>query len=134
MVDLPYSRERPPRRPLHFVASSRKDLQDLPGPVQDAFGKLLLDAQSGGTPYGAKPLKGFGSAGVLELIEDYDRSTYRAVYTVNFPNAVYVLHVFQKKAMRGIATPRQELEVIRWRYEQAERHYREHYGDPGPGR
>ena len=110
----------PGRKPLFFIASSWKDLKRLPGPVQDTFGTLLLDVQYGDTPTSAKPLKGFGGAGVLEIVEDLERDTYRAVYTVNFPRAVYVLHVFQKKATRGIATPQRELELVRARLRQAE--------------
>ena len=71
-----------------------------------------------------EPLKGFGGAGVLELIEEHDRGTYRAVYTVKFPGVVYVLHVFQKKSKRGVATPRHDIELIRSRYELAQDHNR----------
>jgi phage-related protein len=66
----------------------------MPVPLQKAFGTAFRSVQLGGTPQTAKPLRGFGRAGVLELVEDYDRGTYRAVYTVNFPGVVYVLHVF----------------------------------------
>ena len=114
---------RPTRKPLYFIASSWKDLRGLPGAVQDTFGTLLLDVQYGDTPGSAKPLKGFGGAGVLEMVEDYDGDTYRSVYTVNFREAVYVLHVFQKKSKRGIATPKRDLALVRNRYRSAERHY-----------
>jgi phage-related protein len=113
----------PGRKPLFFIASSWKDLKRLPGPVQDTFGTLLLDVQYGDTPTSAKPLKGFGGAGVLEIVEDLERDTYRAVYTVNFPRAVYVLHVFQKKSKHGIATPKRDLDLVRSRYELARQHY-----------
>ena len=113
----------PARKPLYFVASSWKDLKGLPGAVQDTFGTLLLDVQYGETPANAKPLKGFGGAGVLEIVEDFGGDTYRSVYTVNFPRAVYVLHVFQKKSRRGIATPKRHLDLVRNRYHLAERHY-----------
>ena len=73
----------------------------------------------------AKPLKGFGGAGVLEVVEDYDGSTYRAVYTVKFAGAVYVLHVFQKKSKSGIRTPAEEIEKITTRLRQAENHHAE---------
>jgi phage-related protein len=79
------------RKPVHFIASSLKDLQALPEPVRGAFGRLLLDTQYGETPYEAKPLKGFGNAGVLELIESFDTNTYRAIYTVRLAGAIYVL-------------------------------------------
>jgi phage-related protein len=113
----------PTRKPLYFIASSWKDLKALPGPVQDTFGTLLLDVQYGETPESAKPLKGFGGAGVLEIVEDHDGDTYRSVYTVNFRDAVYVLHVFQKKSTRGIATPKRDLDLVRRRYHRAERHH-----------
>jgi len=113
-----------PLKPLYWIASSLKDLKAMPVPLQKAFGTALRSVQLGGTPQTAKPLKGFGGAGVLELVEDYDRGTYRAVYTVNLPGVVYVLHVFQKKSKRGIATPRHDIEVIRSRYRLARDHYR----------
>jgi phage-related protein len=87
----------------------------------------LLDAQYGETPATAKPLRGFGGAGVAELIEDEDSSTYRAVYTVRFKQAVYVLHVFQKKSTKGIETPRKEIDLVRRRLKAAEDHYHQHY-------
>ncbi len=113
----------PTRKPLYFIASSWKDLKGLPGVVQDTVGTLLLDVQYGETPFGAKLLRGFGGAGVLEIAEDHDGSTFRAVYTVNFPQAVYVLHVFQKKSKRGIATPKRDLDLVRSRYQLARQHY-----------
>ena len=111
------------RKPLYFIASSWKDLKGLPGSVQDTFGTLLLDVQYGETPASARPLKGFGGAGVLEIVEDHIGDTYRSVYTVNFSNAVYVLHVFQKKSKHGIATPKRDLDLVRSRYHLAEQHY-----------
>lgn len=81
---------------LYWVGSSKKDLQSLPADVQDVFGYALHVAQTGGKHTQAKPLKGFGGAGVLEVVEDYIGDTYRAVYTVKFGEAVYVLHAFQK--------------------------------------
>lgn len=91
-------------------------------PVQKFFGAALRDVQYGETPPEAKPWKGLGS-GVLEIVEDHDRSTYRAVYTVSFPDVVYVLHVFQKKSKHGIATPRLDVELVRSRYKLAREHY-----------
>jgi phage-related protein len=108
-------------RPLHWVASSRKDVKDFPPAVRRVFGVALFAVQCGETPLAAKPLKGFGDAGVLELIEDHRGDTYRAVYTVRFSTRIYVLHVFQKKSKRGIATPQRDLELIRDRLRQAER-------------
>ncbi len=108
---------------LEWIGSSRRDMQALPLPVRRVFGYGLYSAQSGENPPDAKPLRGFGGAGVLELIEDYRGDAYRAVYTVRFVGKIYVLHVFQKKAKRGIATPKQELDLIRQRMKQAESLY-----------
>ena len=101
----------PELKPLVWVGSSKRDFTGFPDPVQDVFGYALYLAQSGGKHW-AKPLKGFGGAGVLEVVEDHDGDTYRTVYTVRFDTAVYVLHAFQKKSTRGIATPRHEMEMI----------------------
>ena len=84
---------------------SRRDLQEIPPAVRRSFGVALFAVQLGENPPDAKPLKGFGGAGVLELIEDHRGSTSRAVYTVRFATRIYVLHAFQKKSKRGIATP-----------------------------
>jgi phage-related protein len=111
-------------RPLLWVASARKDLQAMPEEVQDAIGYALYFAQTGRKHNQAKALKGFGSAGVLEVIEDWIGSTFRAVYTVRFANAVYVLHCFQKKSTHGIATSKPDLELIRERLKAAEAHAR----------
>ncbi len=106
---------------LVWVGSSRKEMREFPPAVRRTFGIALFAAQLGEMPPEAKPLKGFGGASVLELIEDYDRGTYRAVYTVRFATEVYVLHAFQKKSKRGIATPKQEIDLIRERLKIAER-------------
>ena len=109
-------------KPLYWVASSKKDLKALPEEVQDVFGFALHLAQAGRKHDQTKPLKGFGSAGVLEVVEDYHGDTYRAVYTVKLANAVYVLHCFQKKSTHGIATPKPDLDLIRVRLKAAETH------------
>lgn len=108
---------------LVWVGSSRRDLRAFPPPVRRTFGVALFAAQLGQTPPELKPLRGFGGAGVLELIEDHRGDTYRAVYTVRFATAIYVLHAFQKKSKRGIATPKRELELIRERLKWAERQH-----------
>jgi len=87
----------------------------------DLFGFALYLAQDGRKHEQTKPLKGFGSADVLEIVEDWDRGTYRAVYTVRFETAVFVLHVFQKKSKRGFATPKADIDFIRERLKVAER-------------
>ena len=107
-------------KPLHWVGSSKRDLLSLPGPVEDLFGFALYLAQDGRKHEQAKPLSGFGSAGVLEVVEDWDRSTYRAVYTVRFEKLVFVLHIFQKKSKRGASTPKADVDLIRKRLKVAE--------------
>jgi phage-related protein len=102
-----------PIKTVVWVGPTRKELKELPRPVQRAVDLALYAAQIGETPPDAKVLKGFGGAGVLELIEDHRGDTYRAVYTVRFATTIYVLHVFQKKSKRGIATPKKEIELIR---------------------
>lgn len=112
-----------PKR-LVWIASSRRDMQTLPKSIRRSFGTALFAAQMGVAPPIAKVLKGFGGAGVLELIEDDRSGTYRAVYTVRFATAVYVLHVFQKKSKQGIATPHQDIELVRSRLKVAEELHR----------
>ena len=107
-------------KPLAWVGSAKRDLLALPEEVIDAFGYALYVAQTGKKHEKAKALHGFGSAGILEIVEDWRGNAYRAVYTVRFSAAVFVLHVFQKKAKRGIATPRQDMELIRERLKVAE--------------
>ena len=94
---------RPPR-PLFWIGSSRKDYRAFPRQMQETFGFELFLAQTGQHPPSAKPLKGIAS-GVLELIAGLDGDAFRAIYTVRFETAVYVLHAFKKKSKRGIATP-----------------------------
>lgn len=110
-------------KPLFWVASSRKDLKEFPKVVRQTFGQALFDAQTGGKHPDAKPLKGFKGAGVLEIVEDYDGNSYRAVYTVKFARVIYVLHVFQKKSKSGITTPPREIERVKARLKEAEKDY-----------
>lgn len=107
-------------KPLFWIGSSKKDLIALPLDVRKFFGHALHWAQHGEQHAAAKPLKGFGGAGVLEVVEYDGAGTYRAVYTVNFGAAVFVLHCFQKKSKSGIATPKQDIELIRARLKVAE--------------
>lgn len=109
-----------PRKPLEWISSSLKDMKAMPEDVRQSFGFALYLAQCGGKHPDSKPLKGFTGAGVLEIVEDYSSDTYRAVYTVRFADAVYVLHVFQKKSKKGIATPNEEIEKIKARFKMAE--------------
>jgi phage-related protein len=108
------------RKPVHWIGSSKKDLMELPLPVRRFIGYALQFAQEGKRHDSAKVLKGFGGAGVLEIVEDNADGTYRAVYTVRFEQAVFVLHCFQKKSKSGIATPKRDMEIIQRRLKVAE--------------
>jgi phage-related protein len=114
-------------KPLEWIASSKKDLKEMPDLVQDNVGFALFQAQLGEKHDDAKPLKGFKGSGVLEVVDNFDGDTYRAVYTVRFEFAVYVLHVFQKKSKSGIATPKQEIELVEKRLQAAQEHHQTNY-------
>lgn len=113
------------RKPLFWIGSTKRDLKTFPDEVQDMMGHALDIAQQGKKHQDAKPLAGFGGAGVLEIVEDYAGDTYRAVYTVRFTGAVYALHAFQKKSKKGIETPKPDIDLIRSRLKKAEAHYAE---------
>ena len=104
---------------LVWIASSRREMRAMPKEVRRSFGVALYAVQTGETPPIAKVLKGFGGAGVLESIEDDAGGTYRAVYTVLYATAIYVLHVFQKKSKRGKATPQRDIDLIEERLKRA---------------
>ena len=108
-------------KPLFWVGSSNRDYVTLPADVQDIMGYALFLAQRGDKHEAGKPLQGFGGAGVLEIVSNHEGNTYRCVYTVRYPRAVYVLHAFQKKSKRGIETPRAEIEVIQSRLKWVQR-------------
>ena len=112
-------------KPLVWVGSSLRDLRDFPDDVKDEMGFALYEAQCGLKPTAAKPLRGFGGAGVLEIVSDYQSDTFRAVYTVRLGERVYVLHAFQKKSKKGIATPKADAEMIKRRLRQAEELHKE---------
>ncbi len=114
-------------KPLEWVGSSLEDLKDFPEEVKGEIGYALYLAQIGDKHPDTKPLKGFKGASVLEVVEDFDGDTYRAIYTVKLPKAVYVLHVFQKKSKHGIATPKQDIDLIEARLERAKQHYNQVY-------
>jgi phage-related protein len=116
MGDLP----PPPHKPLAWVGRAHDELLDLPAAVRRAVGYALRFAQAGVMLDYVKPLKGFKGAGVLEVMEDHDGDTYRAVYTVKLAGVVYVLHCFQKKSKKGIATPRATIKLIHQRLRAAE--------------
>lgn len=110
-------------RRVVWVGSSRDDLRSFSKPVRRFFGRALFRAQQGLKHPKAKPLKGFGGAGVLEIVADIEGDAYRAMYTVRFAGLIYGLHCFQKKATRGISTPKREIELARERLALAEADY-----------
>lgn len=114
-------------KPVEWISSSRDDLRAFPQEVRRVMGQAIDDAQHGGEHPDAKALKGFGGRGVLEVVDDFDGDTYRAVYTVRFAGVVYVLHAFQKKSTKGIATSQHQIDLIKARLARAEEHYKAHY-------
>ena len=111
----------PSLKPVIWVGSSRRDLRAFPEPVQDHMGYALYVAQVGGKHRDTKALTGFGGAGVVEVVKDFGGDTFRAVYTLRYAGAVYVLHVFQKKSRTGRETPLRDIDLIRRRLREAER-------------
>jgi len=114
-------------KPVEWVGSAKEDLSDMPSDVKDVFGLALFEAQAGGKHQDAKPMHGFKGAGVLEIVDDFDGDTYRAVYTVKFEGVIYVLHAFQKKSKKGSETPQHDMNLIKSRLKLAEQHYEERY-------
>ncbi len=110
-------------RPVRWIGGSKEDLSGFPEEVRRRVGGALWESQIGRKAPYAKPLKGFGDAGVLEIADDFDGGTFRAVYTVRFAKAIYVLHAFQKKSKRGVATPKTELDLIGQRLKRAREDY-----------
>jgi phage-related protein len=125
--------DRDPRlpKPLHWIGSSREDLRNFPDPVQREIGQALWFAQMGDRHPSAKPLKGFKGSGVLEIVEDYSGDTYRAVYTVRFAKAIYVLNTFKKKSTRGVKTPKHEIDLIQARLKWAKAEYEQWLKETG---
>jgi phage-related protein len=116
-------------KPVHWVGASKRDFMAFPAAVKEDMGNALGIAQFGGTAPTAKPWKGLGP-GVLEIVEAPDGNAYRAVYTVRFEQAVYVLQAFQKKSPSGIRTAKRDVDLVAERLKAAERDYEEHYGKP----
>lgn len=112
-------------KPIIWVGSTKHDLRFLSKDIQDEIGFALYEAQKGGKSDKAKPLKGFGSASVLEIVARSVGETYRAVYTVKFEKAIAVLHVFHKKSKSGIETPKQDIDLIKNRLKLAEEEYKQ---------
>jgi len=113
-------------KPVEWMGSAREDLREMPDAVQDVLGYALHQAQLGEYHPAAKQLRGT-LGGLIELVEDFDGDTYRAVYTVKLAGVVYVLHVFQEKSTHGIATPKREIALITDRWQRAKAHYAAHY-------
>ncbi|HEX4066265.1 MAG TPA: type II toxin-antitoxin system RelE/ParE family toxin [Acidobacteriaceae bacterium] len=116
-----------PERAVVWLGSSRRDVRSFPTPVRREIGVALYAAQQGETDPAARSMKGFGGRSVVEIVANFRGDTWRVVYTVRFAEAVYVLHAFQKKSKRGIATPKEQLELIRRRLAEAERLHRERH-------
>lgn len=114
-------------KPVHWVASTLKDLKAFPEAVRQEVGFSLHLAQQGGKAVNSVPMVGFHGAKVLEVVIDEQGNTFRAVYTVKFTKAVYVLHAFQKKSKKGIATPKPDIDLINTRLKAAEDHYKQTY-------
>jgi len=107
-------------KPVVWIGSAKEDLVAFPEEVVRAIGFAIYEAQKGNKHPNAKPLHGFGGAGVLEIVEDHDGDTYRAVYTVRLAGRIYVLHAFQKKSKHGISTPKAEIDLLKARLRRAE--------------
>ena len=116
------------QKPAFFMGSSKDDLRAFPDDTRRVMGVAINDAQDGEEHPNAKALKGFGGRSVLEVADDFDGDTYRAVYTVRFFGAIYVLHCFQKKSKRGRETPKQDIDVVRLRLKAAEAHHHTNFG------
>ena len=111
------------RKPLKWIGSAKRELDAMPEDVKDVFGHAIDLAQAGTKHPDAKALSGFGSAGVLEVVEDFRSNTYRAVYTVKFAGWVYVLHCLQKKSKSGIKTPKEDMDMINARLKAAKQDF-----------
>jgi phage-related protein len=112
-------------KPVRWIGSSRKDVRSFPRPVRLEIGQAVFAAQNGETDPCAKPLTGFTGRSVMQIVAPHAGDTWRAVYTVRFEDAIYVLHAFQKKSKKGISTPKREIDLIQQRLADAERDYRE---------
>ncbi len=118
-----------PPKPVEWIGTSRDDLKQFPEEVRSDMGYALYIAQRGMKHISCKPLQGFKGSGVLEIVENFDGNTYRAVYTVKLKGVIYVLHAFQKKSKHGIATPKHEIDLVEERFKQAQKHYQTYYSE-----
>jgi phage-related protein len=117
----------PGEKPLYWIGSSLKDVARFPSEVQRTVGFALSAAQFGGKHPSAKPWRAEGP-GILEVVKDHDGDTYRAIYTVRFSNAVYVLHAVQKKSPSGIATRQSDVDLVKARLRIAQRDNERNHG------
>ncbi|MEO6221927.1 MAG: type II toxin-antitoxin system RelE/ParE family toxin [Vicinamibacterales bacterium] len=117
--------EKMPAKPVRWIASAKEDLSAFPADVKWRVGSAIWQAQIGSKADYAKPLRGFGGTRVLEVVDDYDGDTYRAAYTIQFAEVLYVLHAFQKKSRKGIETPKADVDLIRDRLVRAKQDYQE---------
>jgi phage-related protein len=113
--------DQSPPKPVIWIGTSLRDFRAMPKAVRGRMGYALYVAQCGGKHRDAKPMRGFSGAGVVEVVTDHRGDSFRSIYTVRFAQAVFVLHVFQKKSKTGIATPKTQIEMIRSRLQEAER-------------
>jgi len=114
-------------KPVIWIGNAHDDWLDFPDDVQDVMGYSLHLAQCGEKAHNAKPLTGFKGASVMEIVDNYHTDTYRAVYTVKFAEAVYVIHAFQKKSKKGTSTPKSDIKLIEQRLAKAKEHYEKHH-------
>lgn len=113
---------------LDWIGSSKRDLLKFPVEVRKEMGHALYIAQSGGKHKNAKPLKGFGGAKLLEIVQNDNNGTYRTMYTIQFEEVVYVLHAFQKKSKSGIKTPKEEMALVEIRLKWAQEKHQKQFG------
>lgn len=114
----------PESKPIRWIGSTLGDLRKFPSEVKEVIGHALREAQLGGKHPKAKPLRGFHGAGILEVVDDFDGDTYRAVYTVRFAGVVYGLHAFPKKSKKGIETPKSDIDLVKQRLKVAAEDYK----------
>jgi phage-related protein len=116
--------EQQPKK-VRWIGTSRRDLRGFPESIRRDIGQALFAAQCGEEYPSVKAMKGFAGRSVLEIVSSYSGNTFRAVYTVRFPDSIYVLHAFQKKSKKGVSTPKKEIDLIKQRLVAAEQDYQE---------
>lgn len=121
--------EKLPVKSVVWMGNSLDSLQQFPDSVRNKMGYALYLAQIGQKHPSAKPLKGFSGTSVLEIVDNFDTNTYRAIYTVKFSSIIYVLHTFQKKSKKGIKTPKQDIDIVKKRLQAAKEHFQQHFSE-----